>query len=216
MNPPAGEDFGAARRGTGAAGPPTRQLVLFADRTARWDQFRKGDPMTPRRMRSRSGGAIARPTVGRSSKLRRRRHQRCVELPGPRGLGRADHQRLAATSAPRARRCTTTSTASTTAAHGAHAVIDDICRCSARWAGAAPGDDAVAMASAYRSYAHHHPAVLGVHPHARWAVTTTGVHRRLACRRRRPVIGCWPPTAWTATTPSTRPLGSGRRCTAAC
>ena len=84
--------------------------------------------------------------------------------------------------------------------------------CSTPSGRAARRDDAVtAMASAYRSYAHHHPGRYSAF--TRMPLGGDDPEFTATTARRRPVISVLPLTAWTARMRSTRRWNSGRRCT---
>ena len=75
-------------------------------------------------------------------------------------------------------------------------------------------DDAVmAMASAYRSYAHHHPGRYSAFTRMPFGGDDPEFTRRPPGRRPARSSRCWRPTGLKARTPSTRHWSSGRRCT---
>ena len=77
-------------------------------------------------------------------------------------------------------------------------------------------DDAVmAMASAYRSYAHHHPGRYSAFTRMPLGGDDPDSPRPQGRRRGRS-SRCWRPTGWTARTPSMLRWNSGRRCTVSC
>ena len=219
VNPPAGEDFGAARRrGTGRGGPPARQLVLFADQHCgqRWDT------VSERRPHDTSAGCgvgrwphlrpSGRPSA-RSSKLSRDVIVNAALTSWTRGMGRADHQRPR--QPPRHQgpvALQPRSTASTICADGA----DGHRRHPADAQRGGSGRTATTRSWRWQcvsSYAHHHPAGTRRSPAPRWAVTMIPSSRPLLTRPPPRSSRCCPPTGWTATTRSTRPWSSGRRCT---